>query len=241
MRVLHKRFPSFPALCNPLSFLLAARGDSTEALSAAEEYARLAPQLPASSAFYGRALQVRRRYDEAEAQYRRSLTLAPARPDYPFDARSAMAELNELRGRSAEARAIAKEGIGRAVDASDSALYRAGDAEPDRAGGRIPCPRRTLTGPWCSSPWVSQPRGGGAHRRRDDDGVRVTPVAMAVQLTKLLRLVRLLPEAPSMVSYPVKLTRSTRGDLRRRQRPSRTQAEAEGVSAGSSIAPLANR
>ena len=123
VRVLHKRFPSFPALCNPLSFLLVARGDSAEALSAAEEYARLAPQMPASSAYYGRALQVRRRYDEAEAQYRRSLALAPARPDYPFDARSALAELSELRGRTAEARAIAMEGIGRAADATDSALY----------------------------------------------------------------------------------------------------------------------
>jgi tetratricopeptide (TPR) repeat protein len=120
-RVFRERFPSFPALYTPLSFALAARGDSAEALSVAEEYARVAPQSTGSAAFYGRALQVRGRYDEAEAQYRRSLTLA--HPDYPGDARSSLAELYELRGRTADARAVAMEGIARAANATDSALY----------------------------------------------------------------------------------------------------------------------
>ena len=123
VRLFRKRFPSFPPLYVPFAGLLAARGDSAEALEVSGEYARIAPQLPASSAYYGRALQIRGRYEEAETQYRRSLALAPAHPDYPQDAQSSMAELYEIRGRTAEARAIAMQGIGRAVDATDSALY----------------------------------------------------------------------------------------------------------------------
>ena len=123
VRAYRKRFPSFPPLCFPLSYLLTARGDSAEALAVAEEYTRLAPQLPASFAYYGRALQIRGRYADAEAQYRQALALAHAGPDYPFDARSSLAELYELQGRSADARTIAMQGIARAVDATDSALY----------------------------------------------------------------------------------------------------------------------
>jgi tetratricopeptide (TPR) repeat protein len=123
VRVFRKRFPSFPPLCFPLAFLLAARGDSAEALSVAEEYAHLAPQSPASSTYYGRALQIRGRYEEAEAQYRKALALAPARPDYPYDAPNSLAELYELQGRTADARAIAMEGIAHAVDAADSVLH----------------------------------------------------------------------------------------------------------------------
>ena len=58
-------------------------------------------------------------------------------------------------------------------------------------------------------------RGGGADRRRDDDGrsrCEVTPVLTAAQLSELLHLVRRLPAAPSVVSYAVKLARSTRPD-----------------------------
>lgn len=118
-----KRFPTFPPLCYPLAYLLTARGDSAEALAVSEEYTRLAPQSPASFAYYGRALQLRGRYAEAEAQYRRALSFAPAHPDFPFDPPSALAELYDLQGRTAEARTIAMEGIARAVDAPDSAFH----------------------------------------------------------------------------------------------------------------------
>jgi tetratricopeptide (TPR) repeat protein len=121
-RAFRKRFPTFAPLCYPLAYLLTARGDSAEALAVSEEYTRLAPQSPASFAYYGRALQLRGRYAEAEAQYRRALSFAPAHPDLPFDPPSALAELYELQGRTAEARAIAMQGIARAVDAPDSAL-----------------------------------------------------------------------------------------------------------------------
>ena len=123
VRVFRKRFPDFPALYSPHSLLLAAVGDSVEALSVAEQYVLIAPEQPASTAFYGRALKLRGRFAEAEVQYRRSLALGPAHPDYPADARSSLAELSELQGRTADARAIAMEGIARATDAADSALY----------------------------------------------------------------------------------------------------------------------
>jgi MoxR-like ATPase len=45
-----------------------------------------------------------------------------------------------------------------------------------------------------------------------DDLVEVTPVLTAAQLSELLHLVRRLPAAPSVVSYAVKLARSTRPD-----------------------------
>ncbi|HEV7993624.1 MAG TPA: MoxR family ATPase [Gemmatimonadaceae bacterium] len=45
-----------------------------------------------------------------------------------------------------------------------------------------------------------------------DDTNSVTPVLSAVQLSELLHLVRRLPAAPSVVSYAVKLARSTRPD-----------------------------
>jgi tetratricopeptide (TPR) repeat protein len=122
VRAYRKRFPSFAPLCFPLAYLLTARGDSAEALQVAEEYTRLLPQSPASFAYYGRALQIRGRYAEAEAQYRRALAFAPAHPDLPYDPPSSLAELYELQGRTADARAIAMEGITRAVDAPDSAL-----------------------------------------------------------------------------------------------------------------------
>ena len=45
-----------------------------------------------------------------------------------------------------------------------------------------------------------------------DVDVEVTPVLTAAQLNDLLHLVRRLPAAPSVVSYAVKLARSTRPD-----------------------------
>jgi MoxR-like ATPase len=45
-----------------------------------------------------------------------------------------------------------------------------------------------------------------------DDSVEVRPVLTAAQLSELLHLVRRLPAAPSVVSYAVKLARSTRPD-----------------------------
>jgi MoxR-like ATPase len=45
-----------------------------------------------------------------------------------------------------------------------------------------------------------------------DDTNSVTPVLSAAQLSELLHLVRRLPAAPSVVSYAVKLARSTRPD-----------------------------
>jgi MoxR-like ATPase len=45
-----------------------------------------------------------------------------------------------------------------------------------------------------------------------DNLVEVTPVLTAAQLSELLHLVRRLPAAPSVVSYAVKLARSTRPD-----------------------------
>jgi MoxR-like ATPase len=45
-----------------------------------------------------------------------------------------------------------------------------------------------------------------------DRAVEVKPVLTGVQLSELLHLVRRLPAAPSIVSYAVKLARSTRPD-----------------------------
>ena len=123
-RVFRKRFPSFAPLVFPLAFVLTARGDSAEALQLGEEFARLLPQVPASLAYYGRMFQVRGRYEEAEAQFRRALVLALPRQDYGNDPASSLAELYAIQGRTGEARTIAMEAIGRAVDAPDSANHQ---------------------------------------------------------------------------------------------------------------------
>jgi tetratricopeptide (TPR) repeat protein len=122
-RVFQKRFPTFAALLAPLSVASMANGDTAGALRAAEEYTRLGSRYPGSFGYYGRVLQSLGRYDEAEAQLKQALALAPAHADYPYEAASALAEILELRGRNADARTIATQALARAQDATDSATF----------------------------------------------------------------------------------------------------------------------
>ncbi|MFL5600025.1 MAG: tetratricopeptide repeat protein [Gemmatimonadaceae bacterium] len=122
-RVLRTRFPDYTPLAFPIGFLAMRAGDTASALRAAEEYTRIAPRTPVSFSTYGGLLQQLGRFDEAEAQYRKGMAFLPAHPDYGWDPASALAELYILRGRNADARAVATEALLRAADASDSAMY----------------------------------------------------------------------------------------------------------------------
>jgi len=121
-RAFRARFPNYTPLAYPIPNLLLAAGDTAAAVRAAEEYTRVAPQSPTAFTNYGFFLQLTRRYDEAEAQFRKGMAL-PTHPDYGADPASALAELYVLRGRPADARAVATEALARATYASDSAMY----------------------------------------------------------------------------------------------------------------------
>lgn len=119
------RFPSYGPLALVTSSLLMNAGDTAGALRVAEEWTRISPQIPASFGYYGGLLVQLHRYDDAEAQYRKGMALLPAHADYGADAASALAEMYMLRGRTADARAVASEALARATQPSDSALYMA--------------------------------------------------------------------------------------------------------------------
>ena len=63
------------------------------------------------------------RYDEAEAQYRRSLTFAPKHPDGGNDAAVGLASLLVQRGKVAAARQILGDAMQRSTTAADSLTY----------------------------------------------------------------------------------------------------------------------
>lgn len=117
------KFPTFGPLSLALSYQLLQAGDTSAALAEAERYTQLAPTQPGSFTFYGGLLQARGRYDEAEALYRRSLTLAPRHADGTNDGVIALADLLQLRGNGAAARQVATEALQRATSIADSASY----------------------------------------------------------------------------------------------------------------------
>ena len=122
-RAFRTRFPSYAPLAYPVSVLSLVTGDTAGALRAAEDFTRIAPKTPASFGNYGALLQTLGRYDEAEAQYRKGIALAPVHADYGTDAASLLAELYAVRGRNADARTVASQALARALDPSDSAMY----------------------------------------------------------------------------------------------------------------------
>ncbi|HWC74111.1 MAG TPA: hypothetical protein VG454_09245 [Gemmatimonadales bacterium] len=122
-RAYRTRFPNYAPLAMPIPFFAMNAGDTAGALRAAEEYTRIAPRMPVAFGVYGGVLQQLGRFDEAEAQYRKGVALLPARADYGWDPVSALAEMYQLRGRTADARAVATEGLTRSTEASDSAMY----------------------------------------------------------------------------------------------------------------------
>jgi tetratricopeptide (TPR) repeat protein len=122
-RAIRARFPTYGPLATVTSVLLMSAGDTAGALRVAEEWTRIAPRTPASFGYYGGLFQQLGRYDEAEVQYRKGMQVLPARGDYGSDPSTALAEMYLMRGRTADARAVATDALSRAADASDSALY----------------------------------------------------------------------------------------------------------------------
>jgi tetratricopeptide (TPR) repeat protein len=122
-RAYRKRFPSYAPLILPLTTFSLNAGDTAGALRAAEEFMRAAPRTPAAFGYYGSFLQLLGRFDEAEAAYRKGLNLGPAHADYGGDPASRLVELYGLRGRNADARAMATQALLTAASPNDSATY----------------------------------------------------------------------------------------------------------------------
>ena len=124
-RALRARFPSYGPLALVQSVISMNAGDTAGALRAAEDFTRIAPQSGAAFGYYGSLLRQLGRYDEAEVQLRKGMQLLPAHADYGNDAASSLAEMYALRGRYADARAVATEALAKVTDPSDSAMYMA--------------------------------------------------------------------------------------------------------------------
>ena len=117
------RFPNSGAVALASTYALLQVGDTAAAVAEAQRYTQVAPTQPASFATYGDFLRMQGRYDEAEAQYRRSLTFAPKHPDGGNDAVIGLASLLVQRGKVAAARQTLTEAIQHATTAQDSLSY----------------------------------------------------------------------------------------------------------------------
>jgi tetratricopeptide (TPR) repeat protein len=117
------KFPSSGSVALAVTYALLQTGDTAAAVAEAQRYTQVAPTQPASFATYGDLLRLQGRYDEAEAQYRRSLTFAPKHPDGGNDAVIGLASLLVQRGRVAAARQTISEAVQHATSAEDSLSY----------------------------------------------------------------------------------------------------------------------
>ena len=117
------KFPSSGAVALAGSYALLQSGDTAAAVAEAQRYTQVAPTQPASFATYGDFLRMQGRYDEAEAQYRRSVTFAPKHPDGGNDAVVGLASLLVQRGKVAAARQTLTEALQHATSAQDSLSY----------------------------------------------------------------------------------------------------------------------
>lgn len=117
------KFPSSGAVALAVSYALLQSGDTAAALAEAQRYTQVAPTQPASFVTYGDFLRLQGRYDEAEAQYRRSLTFAPKHADGTNDGAVALASLLVQRGKVAAARQILSDAVQHSTTAADSLTY----------------------------------------------------------------------------------------------------------------------
>jgi tetratricopeptide (TPR) repeat protein len=117
------RFPNSGAVALASTYALLQSGDTAAAVAEAQRYTQVAPTQPASFATYGDFLRMQGRYDEAEAQYRRSLTFAPKHPDGGNDAVVGLASMLVQRGKVAAARQTLTEALQHATSAQDSLSY----------------------------------------------------------------------------------------------------------------------
>jgi tetratricopeptide (TPR) repeat protein len=117
------KFPTSGAVALAVSYSLLQNADTAAALAEAQRYTQVAPTQPVSFVTYGDFLRLQGRYDEAEAQYRRSLTFAPKHGDGGADGVVALASLLIQRGKMAAARQTLNDALQRATSAADSLSY----------------------------------------------------------------------------------------------------------------------
>jgi tetratricopeptide (TPR) repeat protein len=107
-----KKYPDFAPAYNALAYGLSDAGDSEGALTAVREYVRLAPREPNPYDSYAELLQRVGRYDEAAAQYQRTIQV-----DSAFvEAYAGLAEARLLAGKRAEAAAAWRQAVAHTSD-----------------------------------------------------------------------------------------------------------------------------
>jgi len=117
------RFPTSGTISPAFAFALLQTGDTAAALAEAQRYPQLASSQPASFVFYGDYLRQVGRYDDAEEQYRRSLTLGPKHGDGGNDGVVALASLLTQRGKTAAARQVISDALQHTTSVVDSVTY----------------------------------------------------------------------------------------------------------------------
>lgn len=117
------KFPSSGPISPAFAYVLEQNKDTVAAVAEAERYTQLAPTQPASFVVYGYYLVDQRRYDEAEAQFRRSLTLAPKHGDGGNDGVVALASLLVQRGKAPAARQVISDALQHTTSVVDSVTY----------------------------------------------------------------------------------------------------------------------
>jgi tetratricopeptide (TPR) repeat protein len=117
------KFPNSGTISPALSFVLLQSGDTAAALAEAQRYTQVASTQPASFVVYGNLLVQQGRYDDAEAQFRHSLTFAPKHGDGGADGVVALASLLVQRGKIPAARQVVSDALQHTTSVVDSVTY----------------------------------------------------------------------------------------------------------------------
>jgi tetratricopeptide (TPR) repeat protein len=131
-REVTRRFPSYGAPYNTLAYTLLAAGDTAGAVAAAAKQVELVPKQPNAHDTYAELLQFTGRLDDAVTHYTAATKLAPGFTE----GYGGVAEVRQLQGRGADARAALDDAVRHALNLPDSLRYMEYLAQSDVADER---------------------------------------------------------------------------------------------------------
>src|SRR5205085_4665152 len=119
LRAAAEKFPDYGPIYNSLGYVLSAQRDSAGGLQAAERQLRLAPNDANPEDTYAELLAWSGRFEEASQHYRRAVEIAS---DFA-DGYVGSAEVAQMQGHGADARAYLNDAVRQASTATDSITY----------------------------------------------------------------------------------------------------------------------